>query len=144
MQRLVVKGEDVLCSNCEGHGNTLEETKYGFNRENCTKCHGAGKLDWVTNAMGAPDPPEYPQDTSTVMSIASYPSHSHGSSNNTSIGYTPNYTVGSDGETIRSSSDSLKIESEYLELSARHLELTDEVLESLADQIEQKLKEREE
>ncbi len=51
---------EVICSKCNGKGDN-------GNASTCSKCNGKGKLDWVSNAMGQPEPTD-PQAFSYISS----------------------------------------------------------------------------
>lgn len=51
MQIELLPGEEI-CPNCKGTGkNRKDETEFTFSFI-CFRCRGAGKVDWITRAMG--------------------------------------------------------------------------------------------
>ena len=46
---------EVICDQCNGIGY-LSPRKDDLNKTTCYKCLGAGKVDWVANAMGRKKP----------------------------------------------------------------------------------------
>jgi len=43
-----------VCKKCEGTGAVAKKLHFdGITTVDCPKCHGAGKIDWITNAMWA-------------------------------------------------------------------------------------------
>ena len=66
----------VKCNKCGGNGSTYHSHSHHVHGNShavadvCTKCGGAGKLDWITNAMESID--------KNVINIASLPAHTHG------------------------------------------------------------------
>jgi len=119
MRKVVIGEGDEVCSRCKGHGNEVEEEEDGFTVNSCSKCHGKGKLDWVTNAMGTPPAQPNPTYYGTFAMINPEPNRIHTS----------------DGKLV--------IGGDLLEIEAKTIKITDEALESLTDSIERKLKERE-
>jgi len=50
MKDLLKEGE-IICPKCHG-----EDGAEPYSDEECSKCYGEGKLDWIENIVGKPKP----------------------------------------------------------------------------------------
>ena len=81
MKEIILEEGEVICSKCEGERRISISNEYysrcGQSTDQpitCPKCHGIGKLDWVSNAMGVDSTNYYCVSNSSVSCSSSTPS----------------------------------------------------------------------
>ena len=75
MKKVKLEEGEVICSKCEGERRiSISNEYYSSYIITCPKCHGIGKLDWVSNAMGVDSTNYYCVSSSSVSCSSSTPS----------------------------------------------------------------------
>ena len=54
VEGLTLEDGEEICSSCKGRGYHPSNQNPDTMASTCQKCEGAGKVDWITNAMGVP------------------------------------------------------------------------------------------
>lgn len=54
IEGMILEEGEEICSSCKGRGYHPSKQDWNTMASTCQKCNGAGKVDWITNAMGVP------------------------------------------------------------------------------------------